>query len=92
MRTFAKRADARQGGGQILLRAGLIQLFERAMIVGCEVCTEDAEIPFDNVLDRVTVPIVTLAVTPNDFQPEELSVSLSSPEVIRTPDLRFRKP
>ena len=24
------------------------------MITGCEACSEDAEIPFDNILDRVT--------------------------------------
>jgi hypothetical protein len=24
------------------------------LIVGCEACSEDAEIPFDKVLDRVT--------------------------------------
>jgi hypothetical protein len=24
------------------------------MIAGCEACSDDAEIPFDNILDRVT--------------------------------------
>jgi len=24
------------------------------MIAGCEACSEDAEIPFDNILDRLT--------------------------------------
>jgi hypothetical protein len=31
------------------------------LIVGCEACSEDAEIPFDNILDQVTgcAPSVT---------------------------------
>jgi hypothetical protein len=24
------------------------------MIAGCDTCSEDAELPFDNVLDRIT--------------------------------------
>ena len=26
------------------------------MFAGCEACSETAEIPFDNILDRLTVP------------------------------------
>jgi hypothetical protein len=34
-------------------RAATLQKAQR-MIAGCEACSDDAEIPFDNILDRVT--------------------------------------
>jgi hypothetical protein len=37
----------------ILIDAGTLQTAQR-MIVGCEACCEDAEIPFENILDRLT--------------------------------------
>ena len=44
----------------ILIDAGTLQTAQR-MIAGCEACSEDAEIPFDNILDRLTAsdPSVT---------------------------------
>jgi hypothetical protein len=41
------------------------------MIAGCEACSEDAEIPFDNILDRRSDPSVTnyvLEVPPRCLQ------------------------
>ena len=37
----------------VLIDAETLQKAQR-MIVACEACTEDAELPFDNILDRVT--------------------------------------
>src|SRR5262245_46782711 len=37
----------------VLIDAATLQKAQR-MITGCEACSEDAEIPFDNILDRVT--------------------------------------
>ena len=37
----------------VLIDVATLQKAQR-MIAGCEACTEDAEIPFDNILDRVT--------------------------------------
>jgi hypothetical protein len=36
----------------VLVDAATLQKAQR-IIVGCETCSEDAEIPFDNILDRV---------------------------------------
>jgi hypothetical protein len=37
----------------VLIDAATLQKAQR-MIGGCEACSEDAEIPFDNILDRLT--------------------------------------
>jgi hypothetical protein len=37
----------------VLIGAAALQKAQR-VISGCEACSEDAEIPFDNILDRVT--------------------------------------
>ena len=37
----------------ILIDAATLQTAQR-MIAGCEACSEGAEIPFDNILDRLT--------------------------------------
>ena len=37
----------------VLIDAATLQKAQR-MIACCETCTEDAEIPFDNILDRLT--------------------------------------
>jgi hypothetical protein len=37
----------------VLIDAATLQKAQR-MIAGCEACSEDAEIPFDNILDRLT--------------------------------------
>ncbi len=37
----------------VLIDAATLQKAQR-MISSCEACSEDAEIPFDNILDRVT--------------------------------------
>jgi hypothetical protein len=37
----------------ILINAATLQKAQR-MIAGCEACSEDADIPFDNILDRLT--------------------------------------
>jgi hypothetical protein len=37
----------------VLIDAATLQRAQR-MIAGCEGCSEDAEIPFDNILDRIT--------------------------------------
>jgi hypothetical protein len=37
----------------VLIDAVTLQKAQR-MILGCDACSEDAEIPFDNILDRVT--------------------------------------
>jgi hypothetical protein len=37
----------------VLLEVDAIRRAEQ-LIVGCQECSEDAEIPFDNILDRVT--------------------------------------
>jgi len=37
----------------VLVEAVTLQKAQR-MIAGCESCSEHAEIPFDNILDRVT--------------------------------------
>jgi hypothetical protein len=37
----------------VLINAGTLQKVQR-MIAGCETCSEDAEIPFDNIGDRLT--------------------------------------
>jgi hypothetical protein len=36
-----------------LIDSATLQKAQR-MIAGCDACSEDAEIPFDNILDRVT--------------------------------------
>jgi len=36
-----------------LIDSATLQKAQR-MITGCEACCEDAEIPFDNILDRLT--------------------------------------
>ena len=37
----------------VLIDAATLQKAHR-MIAGCEACSEDAELPFDNILDRLT--------------------------------------
>jgi len=37
----------------VLIDVATLQKAQR-MIAGCEACTEDAELPFDNILDRLT--------------------------------------
>jgi hypothetical protein len=37
----------------VLIDAGTLQKAKH-MIAGCEACSDDAEIPFDNILDRLT--------------------------------------
>jgi hypothetical protein len=37
----------------VLIDAATLQKAQR-MIAGCEACSEDAELPFENVLDRLT--------------------------------------
>ena len=37
----------------VLIDAATLQKAQR-MVAGCEACTEDAEIPFDNILDQLT--------------------------------------
>jgi hypothetical protein len=37
----------------VLIDAATLQKAQR-MIIGCEACSEDAELPFENVLDRLT--------------------------------------
>jgi hypothetical protein len=37
----------------VLIDSATLQKAQR-MITGCEACSEDAEIPFDNILDRLT--------------------------------------
>jgi hypothetical protein len=37
----------------VLIEAATLEKAQR-MIAGCEACSETAEIPFDNILDRVT--------------------------------------
>ena len=37
----------------VLIDATTLQKAQR-LITGCEACSEDAEIPFDNILDRLT--------------------------------------
>jgi hypothetical protein len=37
----------------VLVDAATLQKAQR-MIAGCEACSEDAEIPFENILDRLT--------------------------------------
>ena len=43
LRTTERRADRRCNPSE-----------GATLITGCEACSEDAEIPFDNILDRVT--------------------------------------
>jgi hypothetical protein len=40
-------------GRVVLIDAATLQKAQR-MIAGCEACSDDAEIPFDNILDRIT--------------------------------------
>jgi len=42
-----------RGPIMILIDAATLQKAQR-MIAGCEACSDNAEIPFDNVLDRLT--------------------------------------
>jgi ribosome maturation factor RimP len=37
----------------VLIDAATLHTAQR-MIAGCEACSEDAEIPFDNIVDRLT--------------------------------------
>jgi hypothetical protein len=37
----------------VLIDAATLQKAQR-MITGCETCSEDAELPFENILDRLT--------------------------------------
>jgi hypothetical protein len=37
----------------VLIDSATLQKAQR-MVAGCEACSEDAEIPFDNILDRLT--------------------------------------
>ncbi len=46
-------APARKQQNVVLINAVTLRKAQR-MIAGCEACSEDAEIPFDNVLDRLT--------------------------------------
>jgi hypothetical protein len=37
----------------VLIDAGTLKKAQR-MIAGCEACSEDAELPFENILDKLT--------------------------------------
>jgi hypothetical protein len=43
---------ARKQQNVVLINAATLQKAQR-MISGCEACSDDAEIPFDNIVDRM---------------------------------------
>ena len=67
----------------VLIEAADLRKAEQ-LIVGCEACSEDAEIPFDNILDRVTgsAPSVTDYIMESRRSARVLSAEVSEKTLV----------
>ena len=57
----------------VLVDVAILQKAQR-MIAGCETCSEDGELPFENILDRLTGSDPAVTITFWKFRPAVCSV------------------